>query len=93
MEDGELYHCGSVGSGLNDSTRDEWHTMLSAIELPHSPFAGPVPPAMGRTFRWCDPIHVVEVAFGEWTTDGNLRHPVYLGRRSDKQPDDVVRET
>jgi bifunctional non-homologous end joining protein LigD len=35
---------------------------------------------------------VIEVAFGEWTSDGVLRHPSYLGQRDDKDPADVVRE-
>jgi bifunctional non-homologous end joining protein LigD len=35
---------------------------------------------------------VVQVGFGEWTSAGHLRHPRYLGRRPDKDPNDVVRE-
>jgi len=92
MKDGELHHCGSVGSGLSASSRDEWRALLSAKERKDSPFSGPVPPTMGRRFRWSEPTHVVEVAFGEWTSDGNLRHPVYLGLRTDKRPGQVVRE-
>jgi ATP-dependent DNA ligase len=36
---------------------------------------------------------VAQVAFGEWTRDGKLRHPRYLGLRTDKKPGEVVRET
>jgi bifunctional non-homologous end joining protein LigD len=35
---------------------------------------------------------VAELAFGEWTSDGRLRHPSYLGLRDDKAPGDVTRE-
>jgi bifunctional non-homologous end joining protein LigD len=35
---------------------------------------------------------VAQVGFGEWTPDGKLRHPRYLGLRDDKAPTDVVRE-
>jgi len=41
---------------------------------------------------WVEPVLVVEVAWAEWTADGVLRHPVYLGRRTDKDPADVVDE-
>jgi bifunctional non-homologous end joining protein LigD len=39
------------------------------------------------------PVLVAQAAFGEWTPDGLLRHPVFLGLRDDKEPTDVVRET
>jgi bifunctional non-homologous end joining protein LigD len=35
---------------------------------------------------------VVEVQFGEWTNDGILRHPAYVGQRADKPASEVVRE-
>ncbi|MFL5767591.1 MAG: ATP-dependent DNA ligase, partial [Actinomycetota bacterium] len=41
---------------------------------------------------WVEPKLVAEVGFSEWTPDGKLRHPRYLGLRNDKSPDEVVRE-
>jgi bifunctional non-homologous end joining protein LigD len=41
---------------------------------------------------WVKPLLVAEVKFAEWTSKGELRQPVYLGLRSDKQAMDVVRE-
>lgn len=35
---------------------------------------------------------MAQIAFTEWTRDGMLRHPRYLGLRDDKKPRDVVRE-
>ena len=35
---------------------------------------------------------VAQIKFTEWTADGKLRHPVYLGLRDDKKPSEVVRE-
>lgn len=90
--DGHLEHCGSVGSGLNTVAREEWRQRLEKAELEESPFHQRVPPTMGRSYRWTEPSFVVEVAFGEWTPDGHLRHPVYLGMRTDKDPFEVVRE-
>jgi ATP-dependent DNA ligase len=43
--------------------------------------------------HWVRPTSVAQVAFSEWTRDGKLRHPRYLGLRTDKSPDEVVRET
>jgi bifunctional non-homologous end joining protein LigD len=39
-----------------------------------------------------DPSLVVDVAFGEWTESGHLRHPSYKGIRTDKAAAEVVRE-
>ncbi len=92
MEGEELIACGSVGSGLTTQGRQTWMRELEATELSTSPFVNDLPPSAGRKFHWCEPLAVIEVAFGEWTGDGHLRHPVYLGRRTDKEPRDVVRE-
>jgi bifunctional non-homologous end joining protein LigD len=42
--------------------------------------------------RWARPELVAQIAFREWTRDGKLRHPRYLGLRYDKPAGDVVRE-
>ena len=86
-----LLPCGSVGSGLDGNGRRWWKDELTAHALDESPFGAPVV-HHGREMRWAEPIYVVEVGFGEWTNDGRLRHPVYLGRRNDKDPAEVLRE-
>jgi bifunctional non-homologous end joining protein LigD len=43
---------------------------------------------LSRTAHWVRP----EIEFAEWTNAGTLRHPSYLGTRSDKDPREVVRE-
>ncbi len=92
MDGDELIHCGSVGSGLNDTTRREWLARVVDGELESSPFDNAVDKKSGRTFHWTAPKHVVEVAFNNWAEDGHLRHPVYLGYRTDKDPREVTRE-
>ena len=47
---------------------------------------------MMRQIEWVNPVFVCQVKFAEWTRDGKLRHPRYLGLRDDKRPRDVVRE-
>jgi bifunctional non-homologous end joining protein LigD len=43
--------------------------------------------------QWVQPRLVCEVAFAEWTQDGELRQTVFLGWRDDKSPAEVVIET
>src|SRR2546421_121435 len=54
-----------------------------------SPFADKVP---GRDIHFVKPQLVCEIGFTEWTVDGRLRHPRFLGLRRDKRPREVVRE-
>jgi bifunctional non-homologous end joining protein LigD len=51
-----------------------------------------ITPAMMRQCEWINPVFVCQVKFSEWTRDGKLRQPVFLGLREDKKPADVVRE-
>ena len=43
--------------------------------------------------QWVEPRLVAQVRFGEWTHDGHLRHPSYLGLRDDKSAAEVQLET
>ncbi len=83
--------CGTVGSGLTNADRRWWQEHLGQDAVDESPLTSQVSYG-GRAVRWAEPRRVVEVAFGEWTDDGRLRHPVYLGRRNDKDPAEVLRE-
>ena len=89
-DDDGLRHAGRVGSGLTDSEMQALATTFH--ERDRSPFVDPVDRVRGRALHFVEPTVVVEVAFGEWTSDGNLRHPVYLGRRIDIDPLLVRRE-
>ena len=67
---------------------------LKPLERKTSPF--PKPPKMPRVRKgdvvWVEPKLVAEVSFAEWTHDGRLRAPVYLGLREDKDASEVRRE-
>ena len=47
---------------------------------------------MMRKISWVNPVFVCQVKFAEWTRDGKLRQPVFLGLREDKSPRKVKRE-
>ncbi|MDP9068113.1 MAG: non-homologous end-joining DNA ligase [Actinomycetota bacterium] len=88
-DEGFLY-AGKVGTGYNHALLRSLTARLTALEQPESPFAGK-PPARKRV-HWVRPELVVQVGFSEWTRDGRLRHPRFLGVRDDKDAGDVVRE-
>lgn len=89
----ELRYAGKVGTGFSDSELARLTALLAELEVPESPFTPDPPDLVTRTARWVRPELVAEVTFGEWTSDGILRHSSYLGLRTDKEPSDVVRET
>ena len=43
-----------------------------------------------RFIYWCHPKLVCQVEYGEFTTDGKLRYPLYLRPRVDKDPEDCT---
>jgi DNA ligase D-like protein (predicted ligase) len=90
-DDGELRYAGKVGTGYDDQTLDDLSRRLSSMERKTPPFADPegIP---RKGVHWASPRLVAEVGFTEWTPDGRLRHPRFLGLRRDKAPKDVVRE-
>jgi DNA ligase D-like protein (predicted ligase) len=89
-EDGELRYAGKVGTGFDQATLRELHGMLRKLERDDPPFADvqPIP----KDTTWTEPELVAQIGFSEWTRDGRLRHPRYLGLRDDKPARDVVRE-
>ncbi|HXX86541.1 MAG TPA: DNA ligase D [Casimicrobiaceae bacterium] len=90
--DGRLAYAGKVGTGFNDATLSALSRTLAGIKQKQSPFSNPPTGAEGRRAHWVKPKLVAEVAFTEWTDDGTLRHPSFLGLRSDKPATEVVRE-
>ena len=87
-----LEYVGHVGTGFTDAVLDDLTRRLNRTERKTSPFATPLPRPHAKDARWVTPHLVGEVAFGEWTDEGLLRHPSWRGLRSDKTPDDVSRE-
>jgi bifunctional non-homologous end joining protein LigD len=89
-EDGDLVYAGKVGTGFDDETLERLSGRFEKLERASSPFDRGEP--SGRGVHFVRPQLVAEVGFTEWTEDGKLRHPRYLGLRRDKDPEDVVRE-
>jgi bifunctional non-homologous end joining protein LigD len=89
---GELRYVGNVGTGFDDAEIDKVLELLRSLRRDTPPFA--TPPKMARIrkgdVQWVEPTLVVQVGYGEWTHDGRLRHPVYLGIRDDREAADVT---
>jgi bifunctional non-homologous end joining protein LigD len=87
---GALRYVGKVGTGFDRRTLRDLGRRLRQLERDEPPFADLDARPSGA--RWVEPRLVGQFAFTEWTHDGRLRHPRYLGLRDDKRARDVVRE-
>ena len=89
-EDGQLKYAGKVGTGYTAATLRDLGSRLRKLETSESPFvdARPIP----RGTHWIRPELVAQIGFAEWTNDGRLRQPRFLGLRDDKRPAEVLRE-
>jgi DNA ligase D-like protein (predicted ligase) len=89
--EGERFrYAGKVGTGFTRATLRELAERLAPLARESSPFE----PEKGipRAAAWVEPELVAQIAFMEWTPDGRLRHPSFLGLRFDKPAREVVRE-
>ena len=95
---------GKVGTGFNTKLLASLYKRLKSEKRDDCPFADlpskqggqwvqGITPAMMRRCEWINPVFVCQVKFAEWTRDGKLRQPVFLGLREDKKPTEVVRES
>jgi len=85
----KLRYAGKVGTGFNRETLRMLAEKLRPLERADTPFANA---PRFRDVTWVEPSLVAQVGFAEWTNDGRLRHPRYLGLRDDKAASEVVRE-
>jgi len=89
-EDGRLRYAGKVGTGYTAATLRDLGARLRSLATSEPPFtdARPIP----RGTHWTRPDLVAQIGFAEWTNDGRLRQPRFLGLRDDKRPSEVTRE-
>ncbi|WP_374021566.1 non-homologous end-joining DNA ligase [Mycobacterium sp. HNNTM2301] len=87
----DLVYAGKVGTGFDEATLHRLHERLSAIARDTPPFTRGLVREAGA--HWARPELVVQIGFTEWTRGGKLRHPRYLGIRTDKDAGEVVRES
>jgi bifunctional non-homologous end joining protein LigD len=87
---GKLVYAGKVGGGFDTRSLKEMSERLRSLEVPTSPFSEKV--RVDEPAHWVRPEVVVEVRFSEWTAEGKLRQPIFVGVRDDKPAREVTRE-
>jgi bifunctional non-homologous end joining protein LigD len=89
-DDGSLVYAGHTGTGFTRQSLADLSRRLRRIERKHSPFS--TTPRTNEKAHWVRPSLIAEIKFNEWTADGRLRQPVFIGLREDKSPREVVAE-
>lgn len=102
-ENGRLMYAGKVGTGFDLKKLRALHARFQPYRQKECPFANlptsrrsrfgqSMTASVMRTITWLRPELVAQIKFAEWTDEGALRQPVFLGMRDDKSAKDVVRE-
>jgi bifunctional non-homologous end joining protein LigD len=84
--DHELHYCAHVGGGFNQRALADIYKLMQPLKAKQSPFVDA--PKTNEPVQWLKPKLVAEVKFSEWTAEHRLRHPVFIGLREDKKPED-----
>jgi len=88
--DGEMVYIGRVGTGFGQGRLEDVYGKMRTLVTDRCPF--PRRPRIGLPVTWVEPRLVGEVEFAEWTAEGRMRQPVFVGLRDDKEARDVRRE-
>ncbi len=89
-EDNRFIYIGHTSGRLGEKDLSELKKRLDTLKTPQCPFDNP--PKPNRPVTWLKPKIVCEIAFNEWTQDGHLRQPIFLGLREDKSAKSVHKE-
>jgi DNA ligase D-like protein (predicted ligase) len=90
-QNGKLQYAGKIGTGYDDETLRELGKRMEKLER-KTPAFEDEDELPSKHVHWISPDLVCQAGFTEWTEDGKLRHPRYLGLRRDKKPKQVKRE-
>jgi bifunctional non-homologous end joining protein LigD len=89
-QDGELHYVAHTGGGFNQKTLEQVYKLMQPLKTSASPFVDP--PKTNEPVHWIKPKLVAQVKFSEWTADRRMRHPIFLGMRTDKKPSECTFE-
>lgn len=84
-------YIGHVGGGFDEEKLKTIYKALQPLVQPSCPFKNK--PKTNAPVTWVKPTLLAEVTFSNWTHDGQMRHPIFLGLREDKDAKEVKRET
>jgi bifunctional non-homologous end joining protein LigD len=102
-DNNKLVFAGKVGTGFTAKSLSILHKKLQKearndcpfVDLPskqNGQWVQGITPSMMKKMHWVNPKFVAQIKFAEWTRDGKLRAPVFLGMRDDKDARKVIRE-
>lgn len=83
----KLRYTGKVGTGYTQETLRDLGAKLKRLRTEQPPF-DPAPRIASAV--WVKPRLVAQLAYAEWTADGKLRQPAFLGLRTDKKPEECT---
>jgi bifunctional non-homologous end joining protein LigD len=92
-ENKKLKYIGNAGTGFSETSLKELHSQMEKLRTDVNPFDFPAKMigAQGKPV-WIKPELVCNIKYAEWTSDGHLRHPVFMGLRIDKNAKEVIDE-
>ena len=82
----DLIYVAHSGGGFNEKTLAKLYKLMQPLKTSECPFK--VKPKTNEPVQWVNPKLVAELKFSEWTADGKMRQPIFLGLREDKKPTD-----
>lgn len=82
----DLRYVAHTGGGFNEKTLERLFKLMQPLHTERCPFV--VKPKTNEPVQWIKPKLVAEVKFSEWTADERMRHPIFVGLREDKRPED-----
>lgn len=89
-ETGNLKYVGHVGGGFDTQMLSDLYAKLEKLVVEKSPFKKP--PKTNMPVTWVKPKLICEVSFAEWTSDSQMRQPIFMGLRADKKVGEVKKE-
>jgi bifunctional non-homologous end joining protein LigD len=89
-DNNKLRYVGHVGGGFNEKNLEQIYHRLQPLVQKDCPFESI--PETNAPVTWVKPILLAEVTFSNWTKEGIMRHPIFLGMREDKDASEVTEE-
>lgn len=86
-EKGKYKYVGHAGTGFTSKSLKELYDLMQPLVRKTKPVTNKVP--VEDRITWLTPKLIGEVKFTEWTPDHQMRHPVFMGLRSDKKPQEI----
>jgi bifunctional non-homologous end joining protein LigD len=89
-DEGDLIYIGQAGTGFTDNDLKDIYSKLKPLITNRSPFKKKI--ETNAPVTWVTPKFICDVEFSEWTDEGLMRQPAFIGIREDKNIDDVIKE-